>query len=263
VNILNQILERKREEIAQSKRRRSAADLEREISALPHASKGFRRALETSPNNPALIAEVKRASPSRGQILRSFDPVTIAGAYVEGGADCVSVLTDRAFFQGSADDFSAVRNAIGLPMIRKDFIIDEYQILETKLMAADCVLLIVRALECDPHKLRDLFCAVRECDMDCLIETHDEKEMECAIACGADLIGINNRNLHDFEVDLTTTARLSKIAPKEAILVSESGIQSREDAVLLSSWGARAILVGESLETQPDVAAAVQKLIDR
>ncbi len=263
MSILGRILERKREEIEEAKRRRSTADLEREIAASPLASKGFRRALETSPNVPALIAEVKKASPSRGQILHSFDPVAIAQAYVEGGADCVSVLTDRDFFQGSPDDFSAVRNAIELSMIRKDFIIDEYQILETKLMAADCVLLIVRALECDRHKLRDLLCAVRECDLDCLVETHDEKEMECAIACGADLIGINNRNLDDFEVDLTTTARLSKIAPKEAILVSESGIQSREDAALLSSWGARAILVGESLETQPDIAAAVQKLINR
>ncbi|MHC4592678.1 MAG: indole-3-glycerol phosphate synthase TrpC, partial [Planctomycetota bacterium] len=195
-------------------------------AAWQDAPRGFRAALATAPG-VALVAEVKKASPSAGVIRDDFDPVAIAQAYERGGAACISVLTDRQFFQGDPAYLTQIREAVGLSLLRKDFILDELQVVEARAIGADAYLLIVAALE--PGQLEGLLAAGRELGMDTLVEVHDEQELDAALSAGADLVGINNRNLHTFEVSLGVTQKLAPRVPDDVLLVAESGIKTRAD----------------------------------
>lgn len=206
----------------------------------------------------AVIAEVKRASPSAGIISADFDPVAIARAYAEAGANALSILTDEKYFQGHLSYLSMIREAVDLPLLRKDFIIHEVQIFEAVVAGADAILLIVGALEQD--NLHHLLEVARNYQLDVLVEVHDLEEMERALETDARIIGINNRNLRTFEVDLTTTERLSEELGPDHILVSESGIYTGEDTGRIQSWGADAILVGEALMRAPDKIAKMAEL---
>jgi indole-3-glycerol phosphate synthase len=255
MTILNRILESKRAEVALKKTERPVASLE-----FRSDTRGFLSAVRCG-ESIALIAEVKRASPSRGTIVETFDPVRIAAQYFEGGAACLSVLTDEPFFGGSDADLVDVRSAVQLPVLRKDFIVDEYQLHESRHLGADCVLLIVAAL--DKSQLHDYLALSRELGMDALVEVHDEREMECALEAGSELIGINNRDLRTFETSLETTLRLAPLAQGHTTLVSESAIWTNDDAELVAGAGVKAVLVGESLETKNDIADAVRTLLRR
>jgi len=209
----------------------------------------------------ALIAEIKKASPSKGIIREDFNPSQLAGEYEKGGANCLSVLTDEKFFSGNIVNVNLARSSSSLPVLRKDFIVDSIQVEETYQIGADAMLLIAAML--DQNLLNDLYLQARELGLDVLVETHNELEMEMAINCGAQLIGINNRNLNNFNVDLNTTDRLAKLAPENSLLVSESGIFTFEDVKRVKNAGAKAILVGESLMRQENVSEAVKKLFSK
>jgi indole-3-glycerol phosphate synthase len=237
--ILDTIVARKYEEVAALK--------ERGLPRLDHpveAPRGFIRALTTAPG-VAIIAEAKKASPSKGVIQPDFDPVRIARNYKQGGAHCLSVLTDVDFFQGSLDYIPLVREAVNLPVLRKDFIIDPLQIEEARAVGADAILLIAAIL--DVEQLRDFRLLAESLGMDALVEVHDERELDAALAAESRLIGVNNRNLNDFTVSLETTFRLLKKIPKTTPVVSESGIASVSDMLRLKAAGVKAALIGESL----------------
>jgi len=256
--ILDRILERTAAEVAARKERVPVATLERRAAERP-APIGFAPAL--SRHRLAVIAEVKRASPSRGRFPVEIDPAALAAEYVNGGAAAISVLTDEPFFQGSLADLDAaaiVSHAASepVPVLRKDFVIDEYQVVEALAHGADAVLLIVAALE--QSALTRLLAAARACGLGALVEAHDEVEVLRALDAGADVIGINNRDLRTFHVDLATTERLASLVPADRILVSESGIATGDDVQRLAKCGVRAILVGESLVVAPDRAAAIR-----
>lgn len=247
-NILKKILQRKTEEIAE----RSATVGLHVMSARAAAAdtpRGFRVVLQRAiaQGNAAVIAEIKKASPSKGVIRAEFDPPAIARSYAEAGAACLSVLTDRDFFQGSEAYLQQVRAACDLPVIRKDFLIDPYQIYEARAIGADCVLLIVAAL--GDAMLAELYGLARHLGMDVLVEVHDAEEMQRALAIDADLIGINNRNLRTFGTRLETTLELMHEAPNDVLLVTESGIKTREDIALMRASGIHAFLVGEVFMT--------------
>ncbi|HOX38878.1 MAG TPA: indole-3-glycerol phosphate synthase TrpC [Candidatus Brocadiia bacterium] len=220
--------------------------------------RGFARALRDAPG-VALIAELKKASPSAGLIRRDFDPATIARAYEDGGASAMSVLTDSKFFQGDLAYLRVVRNEVGLPLLRKDFTLDEYQVYEARAAGADAILLIVACL--DDAQLRGLRELAESLGMDALVEVHDRGEMARAQDSGAELIGINNRNLRTFEVDLRASIELAALAPVGAALVSESGIKNTEDLAFLGKAGVKAVLVGETLMRAPDMRSAVESLL--
>ncbi len=257
MHILDKIVAQKQREAAQLPARKITAAAIRAARAAP---RDFLAALQRPARGAmALIAEIKKASPSAGVICPDFDPVRIARAYVEGGASCLSVLTDEAFFQGSLDDLRKVRGAVNLPLLRKDFIIDERQILESAENGADAVLLIVRILT--DAQLRHFHSLAVEAGLAALVETHDEGELARALAAGATLIGVNNRNLDTFEVDLGVTGRLAARA-KGRFIVAESGIHRRADVERVQRAGARAILVGESLmRNTAGIAAKVAQLL--
>jgi indole-3-glycerol phosphate synthase len=206
----------------------------------------------------AIIAEIKRRSPSRGLIREDFRPAEIALAYAGAGADAVSVLTDERFFGGSETVFRSVRQTIGLPLLRKDFIFDAYQLVESRLMLADAVLLIARIL--DAPRLGDLIRTAGDLGLDALVEVRDESDLEKALEAGAGIIGVNNRDLETFQVDLGVSMRLAKLLPENAVSVSESGIRTREDVLRLGDAGFDAVLVGESLMREPDSGAALAAL---
>jgi indole-3-glycerol phosphate synthase len=208
-----------------------------------------------------LIAEVKKASPSAGIIRADFDPVEIAKTYEAHGASCISVLTDESYFQGSLDYLREIRAAVSLPVLRKDFVVDTYQVLEARAAGGDAVLLIAECL--DDCNLRKLFNAICELRMTPLVELYDPENLQRVFDAGATLIGINNRNLHTFAVDLEHTIRMRARVPDECVLVGESGIKTRADAERLQSAGVDAILVGESLMREPDIGAAVDRLLGR
>jgi indole-3-glycerol phosphate synthase len=258
VTILDEILAHKQGEVAEACRRIAPAEMRRRAEAAP-PTRGFRRQLAAA-RPPAVIAEIKRRSPSKGLIRADFDPVELARAYVKGGAAALSVLTDEHFFGGHLDFLCRVREAVDLPLLRKDFVLDGYQIDEARVAGADAVLLIVSAL--DPERLRDLHARAHALGLDALVEVHDEVELEAALAVGATLIGVNNRDLRTFEVDLGVTERLARrLPPGDAVLlVAESGILGAADVARLERAGARAHLVGESLMRQPDVAKALGEL---
>ena len=259
-DVLAGIAEYKRTDVSARKIRMPLAMLEmraREITP----PRGFRAALErkAEAGRVGLIAEIKKASPSKGLIRADFDPPSLARAYAEGGAACLSVLTDTPSFQGEDADLIAARAACTLPVLRKDFLVDAWQVAESRALGADAVLVILAMV--DDGLAADLLSEATRFGMDALVEVHDEGEMERAAALGAALVGINNRDLRTFAVDLAATERLAPAAPRGALLVAESGIFTPADVARVSDAGARAVLVGESLMRQPDVAAAARTLL--
>jgi indole-3-glycerol phosphate synthase len=260
-DILDRIAAYKREEVAQRKAVRPLREVEaaaRDVSE----PRGFRAALERAhgPGRLALIAEIKKASPSKGLIREDFDPPALAKAYEAGGAACLSVLTDTPSFQGADDYLVIARMATGLPCIRKEFLVDPWQVAESRALGADAILVILAMV--DDTLASDLMEAAEAHGMDVLVETHDEAELARAAALKAKLIGVNNRNLRTFEVDLAITERLAAAAPQGALLVTESGIFTSADAARLEKAGARAMLVGESLMRQADVGKATKELLN-
>ena len=242
MNRLEEILRVKRAEVEQLRPR--ACQLARQAQAR-NDFRNFRAALQQADEGLAVIAEIKKASPSAGVIAQSFNPVEIARDYERNGANAISVLTDRKFFQGKLEDLVNVRRSVSLPLLRKDFILDEIQIAESVANDADAILLIVAALE--QTRLVDLLKAAANQRVDALVEVHTEEELHRALDAGAKIIGINNRNLATFEVDLGTTENLCREVPDEVVLVSESGIKTPQDAAGLKACGVDAILVGEAL----------------
>lgn len=259
MSVLERIIAYKRDEVAARKARRSQSQLDGAIRRQGPARGFVEHLLETQ--GPALIAEIKKASPSKGLIREDFDPATLARAYDEGGAACLSVLTDAPSFQGHEDYLIAARKACDLPALRKDFMIDEWQVVESRAFGADAVLIIMAAV--DDALASDLHDAADAFGMDALAEVHDESEMTRALKLGFKLIGVNNRSLATFETDLAVTERLAAMAPEAVLLVSESGISTHADITRLSTAGARAFLVGESLMRQDDVEAATRALLGR
>lgn len=259
-DILDRIAAYKREDVRARRARRSMQQIN-EAVALASSPRGFRRALEAAhaPGRLALVAEVKKASPSKGLIRADFDPPTLATAYERGGAACLSVLTDEPSFQGHDDYLVAVRAAVSLPCIRKDFLIDPWQVAESRGLGADAILVILSMV--DDILAGELMAEARRLGMDALVETHDEAEFDRALALGADLLGVNNRNLRTFSVDLANTERLAARTPVGVLLVTESGIAGPDEAARLERSGAKAMLVGESLMRQPDVEAATRALL--
>jgi indole-3-glycerol phosphate synthase len=248
-------------EIAQRKAERGIDRLRQDIAARADAPRGFGRALKeaVAAGHYGLVAEIKKASPSGGLIRAEFDPASLARAYRDGGAICLSVLTDAPHFQGSAADLMAARTAVDLPVLRKDFLLDPWQVYESRAMGADCVLLIMAALGND--QARELEGVARALDMDVLAEVHNEQELQRALGLETNLIGINNRNLKTLQTDLAVTEQLAPLVPADRFLVAESGIRSTGDLRRLAAAGARCFLVGESLMRQPDVTAATRALL--
>ena len=257
---LDRIISTKYEEVEQLKQKVTIHDLERRISMLP-MTRGFEQALRER-NRPrmGLIAEVKKASPSKGLIREDFDPVTIAKAYERAGADCLSVLTDVQYFQGSNHYLQQVKEAVHIPLLRKDFTIDEIQIYEARAIGGDAILLIAAILT--DSQLVTFLQKARELNLDVLVEIHDRVELERILELDATLIGINNRNLQTFVTDLKVTEQLIELLPAGVIRVSESGISTPGEIDYLNSVGADAVLVGEHFMRQPNVGQAIHDLLD-
>ncbi len=255
-SILDRILVSKKREVARQKQAVNISCL-LECIARRKAPLGFAAALKG--DGIRLIAEVKKASPSKGVLRPYFDPMALAKTYAENGAAAISVLTDADYFQGSPEHLAAIRQAVGLPLLRKDFIYDEYQVYESAAYGADALLLITAILE--PKQLENLLAVSRRLGMGCLVEVHDEEELKKALDAGAEVIGINNRNLNTFEVDLTTTQRILPFVPEDKTVVSESGISRREDVKRLEGWGVDAVLIGEALVTARNVPERIKELM--
>jgi len=255
--ILEKIVATKRSEVAAARRAVGEAQLERQLAAAPAVRDFFAPLARGGPIR--LIAEVKKASPSKGIIRADFDPLAIARTYAEHGAACLSVLTDVEYFQGSLEYLRLVRQAVATPVLRKDFIIDSYQLLEARVAGADAVLLIAECL--DDCQLRSLHNRALELGMTPLVELYEPANLDRVLAAGATLIGINNRDLRTFQTDLDHTLRLAERIPDECVLVGESGIRTRADVLRLESAGVDAMLVGETLMAQADIGAAVDELL--
>ncbi len=255
--ILDEILGHKRAELAAARHREAPEQLARRAEALAAPLRDFAGAIARGPE-PRVSAEVKRRSPSRGEIRANFDPVACAVAFAEGGAAAISVLTDESFFGGHLDFLAAVRGAVAMPLLRKDFVIDAYQVDEARVAGADAVLLIAAALA--KGELASLRARAEALGLCALVEVHDEAELDAALASGARVIGINNRDLRTFETDLAVTERLAPRVPKGVVVVAESGIFTRTDMTRLAASGAHAFLVGESLMRAADVAGALRRL---
>jgi indole-3-glycerol phosphate synthase len=258
VSVLDGIIAYKRDEVAARKKARAWDDLDAAIRKQTQP-RGFGKALRERTDRKALIAEIKKASPSKGLIRADFDPASLAKAYEAGGAACLSVLTDAPSFQGHEDFLVAARASCALPVLRKDFMIDEWQIAESRAIGADAILIIMAAV--DDELASDLADVTGAYNMDALVEVHDEQELDRAVRLGFKLIGVNNRSLATFQTDLAITERLAARAPKDTLLVSESGIFTHDDILRLRLTGARAFLVGESLMRQADVTAATRALL--
>ncbi len=254
--MLNRIVAQKREEVEQRKRSLPISTLKERLA---RRKKPLDFASALSGDSTRLIAEVKRASPSRGLLCPNFNPVALAKTYAQGGAAAISVLTEINYFEGSIDHLTAIREEVRLPLLRKDFIFDGYQIYESGAYGADALLLIVAILS--QEQLEELLSLTHSLGLSCLVEVHNEAEVERALLSGAEIIGINNRDLNTFTVDINTTRRLRPLIPKERIVVSESGIRSREDIEKLEGWGVNAVLMGETLVTAGDIPAKMRELI--
>ncbi len=254
--MLNKIVAQKREEVKQRKQRVPLPVLKERI-AQRRAPLDLAAAL--GGEQIRLIAEVKRASPSRGILCPDFEPVALAKTYVRGGAAAISVLTEEKYFGGSLEHLSAIRDAVGLPLLRKDFISDPYQVYEAAAYGADALLLIAAIL--NHEQLAGLLSLSHSLGLACLVEVHSEAEVSRALQVGARIIGINNRDLRSFDVDINTTRRLRALMPRQQIVVSESGIRSRQDVKKLKGWGVNAVLIGEALVTADDVPAKMKELI--
>ena len=261
-DILNKILLRKQQEIETRQGQVSLADLQQQ-AAQASAPRGFVAALRSRVDRglAAVIAEIKKASPSKGVIRENFDVVEIAKSYQAGGASCLSVLTDRDFFQGHEDYLVAARAACELPVIRKDFIVDPYQVVEARAIGADCILLIVAALE--DEALAELHAQARSLGMDVLVEVHDREELERALRLDLELVGINNRDLRTFDTRLETTIELLGLIPAGCLVVTESGIHTREDVALMRQHDVHAFLVGEAFMRKPDPGQELRELFGR
>ena len=259
MTILDDIVAYKKTEVLKSKQQKPLSVLEQEIRHRDPV-RPFEHALrKASQTGFGLIAEVKKASPSKGLIRADFDPPALAQAYASGGATCLSVLTDEPSFQGHPEYLQAARRAVSIPVLRKDFMIDPYQVAEASAWGADCILLIVACLS--DQQLSELEDAALERGLDVLIETHDEQEFERALACQSKLIGVNNRNLKTFETSLETSERLSALCPPDRLLVSESGLATSADLQRMAKAGIRSFLIGESLMRQQDVEKATRALL--
>ncbi|WP_209425345.1 indole-3-glycerol phosphate synthase TrpC [Pararhodobacter sp. SW119] len=257
--VLDKIIAYKREEVAAGKAETPLDAMETRARAAG-APRGFRAALHhAAVNGYGLIAEIKKASPSKGLIRADFDPATLARAYAEGGATCLSVLTDGPSFQGADDHLVQARAAVDLPVLRKDFLHDPWQVVQARALGADCILIIMAAV--DDTQAGELEAAATAWNMDVLIEVHNEAELERAARLKSPLLGINNRDLKTFEVTLDTTRRLARLVPDDRIIVSESGLHTPQDLADLAIYGARCFLIGESLMRQADVAAATRALL--
>jgi indole-3-glycerol phosphate synthase len=259
-DVLARICNEKRAAVAQAKSNVSIESLRSEIGARG-APRGFGSALKqaVAEGRYGLIAEIKKASPSGGLIRPDFDPPALAQAYRAGGATCLSVLTDAPYFQGSPEHLVAVRGAVDMPVLRKDFILDPWQVYESRAMGADCILLILAALS--DSEARELEALARDLDMDVLAEVHDEREIERALGLCTPLIGINNRNLKTLTTDLHTTEELAPLVPADRFLIAESGIRGHDDLRRLAAIGPQCFLVGETLMRQQDVTAATRMLL--
>jgi len=260
-DILKKIVAHKLEEVRAAKSAASISELKARIADLEDVPRGFERHLREAAASDwtAIIAEVKKGSPSRGVIREDFDPLEIAEIYQNNGATCLSVLTDERFFLGHLRFLALIRETVSLPLLRKDFICDPYQIYEARAAGADAILLIAAML--DLPQLRDFHAIAREIQLDVLLEVHDETEMETALQTDCTLIGVNNRNLRTFETDLGTTARLAPMLTAGRLLVAESGINNRCDIERLQSDGAKAFLIGDALMREADIGAALQALL--
>lgn len=257
MTVLDTILSAKRDEVVARKAATSRSELNARIAAQT-PPRGFRAALDTTRGH-ALIAEIKRTSPSKGLIRGDFDPPSHARAYRDGGAACLSVLTDEKFFRGADEHLVQARGAVSIPVLRKDFIVDPWQIDEARALGADAVLLIVAAL--GDEALHECEAAATERGMDVLVEVHDEQELERACKLRSRLIGCNNRDLRDFSVDVARSRRLRALAPPDCTFVAESGLATRADLDALSAHGVRCFLIGEALMRQPDLEAATRALL--
>jgi indole-3-glycerol phosphate synthase len=257
--ILDDIIAHKKEELVETKRKAPLAEVKRS-AAEAGPPRGFRSAL-AGHGEIRLIAEVKKASPSKGVIREDFHPVCIAGSYEQAGASCISVLTEKRFFQGSLDYLGEIRRAVGLPLLRKDFIIDEYQLFEARTAGADAVLLIAACL--DRQQLEDYMGIAGQLGLDVLVESHTYKELDKSLMAGAMLVGINNRDLGTFAVNLRTTIDLLKDIPSGRTVVSESGIDTRDDVLKLQQAGVDVVLVGEGLMREQDIGKKVKELLGK
>ena len=256
---LDRIVATKRQEVEALRGSLAIAQAEKEIAGLPSCL-GFEQALRKRRRPVGLIAEVKKASPSKGLIRADFDPVALARSYAQAGTDCVSVLTDQEYFQGSNDYLKQIREAVKVPLLRKDFTIDERQVYEARLIGADAVLLIAAILT--KVQLASLHELAKDIGLDVLVEVHDQAELENVLEIGkATLIGVNNRNLHTFETDLRVTEQLIGLMPSGVVAVSESAIATTEDIAFVKAAGAQAVLVGEHFMRQPDPGEAVERLL--
>lgn len=258
-DILAKILQTKKEEVAAARQLRSEADLLREAKSRKDV-RGFARALQykISQGKPAIIAEIKKASPSKGIIRENFNPTEIATSYAAHGAACLSVLTDMQYFQGSYDHLRQARAACALPILRKDFMVDPYQIIHARAIGADCILLIVAALS--PNQLLEYEALANELGMDVLVEVHDQAELDIALNMKSVLLGINNRDLRTFETSIQNTIQLLDLIPEDKLVITESGILNADDVKTMRDHKVNAFLVGEAFMRQPDPGVALEQL---
>ncbi len=258
-DILDEIIKKTREDVEKRKVEYPVDWLGRSLAYNPFMPKDVKAALRSTPDNPyRIIAEVKKASPSKGVIREDFDPVVLAQAYAKGGADALSILTEPHYFQGDKEYLGMVRRYVGIPLLRKDFIIDKYQLVEALVYGADFVLLIAKALS--RKELKELYEYARHLGLDVLVEVHDKADLIKTIFAGAEIIGINHRNLETFEMDMKLSEKLIPLIPNGKIIVAESGIHDHETVVELSKIGADAFLIGEHFMRQPDVTEALRRV---
>lgn len=264
MSILDEILAHKRTEV-EAARRTTPVEALRDAALRRPPGPGFARTLRPSPGEaaPRLIAEIKKVSPARGALNPDMDVAGMARLYESAGAAAISVLTDERYFKGHLNDLRAVRGAVSLPVLRKDFVLDHYQLVEARAAGASAALLIAGAFPDPMSALRLLIDSARDLQLDCLVEVHDERELDAALEAGAEVIGVNNRNLKTFEISLEVTERLAPRVPRDRVLVSESGISSADDVRRVQAAGAHAILAGSAIVSAPDPAAKITELLLR